>query len=137
MKFHFKKITKENEVREHEFAPSFLTLGVTEFQVHNQEEIKSLITDNRNPVVLVSFENFPDNPRSFAKAFTDAFYVVISGDPEAKELKKINLELEKIIFSPVVKVLSGSIVIKDFKEAEKLVSSFIDNGRKVIGIRVK
>lgn len=120
----FKKDKKELENGGSEKEPSFFSFQSNVFKVKNEKEIKELLSNKENPIVVfVPDSEVLSSARSYAKSLMNSSYVIVYSNFCPKEINILLKELENIAFSPVFKPLSGCISFNN----EESVKSFISH----------
>lgn len=118
-----KKIQLPEEERMQNNASSFsFAIGDT-FQC-NVEEVRLLLKDRQGYIVLlIPSESLLENPRGWIKALCNSSYIVVYGNEKEKKLKRFLSLLDRQIFSPIPKLVSGAICLDDQERIKEVVSA--------------
>ncbi len=111
---------RKDRVREQCAAPSFsLTIGEV-FSVSASKELKEKLSKDSFAVLFYPSESGSDM-NSWARALSFASFAVIPDNSySSREFYKV---LDRIVFSPVPKKITGSFLAKNEEEAGRVLSS--------------
>ncbi len=120
---------KKDRMREQFSAPSFSLKAGDVFYIESEKELKELLKKD-SYVVLFYADIDEREANSFARALSHAKYAII---PDSnKTAKTLYKAVEKVVFSPIVKDITGVYLAKSEDDALKLLSSFDDTPITVI-----
>lgn len=90
----------------------------------NVEEARLLLKTRQGYIVLlIPSEDLLENPRSWIKALSNSSYIVVYGDEKEKKLKRFLSLLDRQIFSPIPKLVSGAICLDNPERIKEVVSA--------------
>lgn len=111
---------KKDRVREQYAAPSFSLKAGTFYSISSPKALRELLMKECYTVLI-----YPDGTvsdlNSWARALSYSAYAVIPDCSEAA--RKLYKAVDRIVFSPVPKRISGAYLAKSEIDAEKLLSS--------------
>ena len=127
-----KKIQLPNEVRMQYSAPSFSFYIGKRFEVKKADEAEAVIRNEGGaPVVLlIPGIDFIESSSQWVKALLPSSYVVVLAKENDKYLSSFMDKLEKQIFSPIPKLLSGAILLDNESEAAELLLGISSREKK-------
>ncbi len=120
---------KKDRMREQFSAPSFSLKVGDVFNIENEKGLKELL--NKDSYVVLFYPDIDERDvNSYARALAHAKYVII---PDSnKTAKTLYKAVEKVVFSPIVKIITGVYLAQSEDNALKVLSSFEDTSITVI-----
>ncbi len=122
--FRKSKIEVSKEVREIYSSPSFSYQIGPSYIVSSPQELRDIIEKNNRPVVLLfpSVQLF-EYPHEYEKALSMCSFLIVAAEDDRKEIKDFVKRMERKVFSPVQKTISGVLISKSQREALSISSS--------------
>lgn len=103
------------------------------FALRDADEAKNVLKDRRGyNVILLPGDDLYSNPREWAKALSNAGYLIVVSDE--KSVKSFLSFVDSIVFSPLTKQLTGCIALTDSSQIKNLAATLEENGAKTITI---
>ena len=128
---------KDDEVRIQQAVPSLFSSIGREAIVSSPKEAREEAEKERPcAILLVPSKSVYSDSRAWAQALSSASYLVILGDPDSREGKKLMGLLDSIIFSPVPRRLSAAAMVRTEEEARPLIESVGESFPNAITMRV-
>ena len=126
-----KKKTMPEEMRMHFSAPSFYLRRGNVVSPWTREEAKGLRSELSDAIVVVHPGiNMLSHPKEWARILSDSYFVLICGDEEDSSIRGLKKALEREIYSPVTKHLSGVAVASSLAEGQSMVLSMESESEK-------
>ena len=127
----------DEELRMHFAAPSFFASIGAEAAVCDPKEARAEL-EKRQPcaAVIAASPVILSDARSWANALSSAAYLVVIGDPDDPECRRLMKIIDGIIFSPVPRRLSSAFIVRTREEAAALMDGVKDAFPSVITFRV-
>lgn len=120
---------KKDKMREQFDAPSFSLKTGELFLPENEKELKEKLASGS--YIVLFYPNVEgDSVNSWARSLSKAKYVII---PDSnKYAKMLYNAIERVVFSPVLKNISGVYLAKSEESAKSVLSSFSESAITVI-----
>lgn len=111
---------KKDRMREQISAPSFSLNAGDVFNIQNEKELKELLKKDSYVVLFYAYIDERE-ANSYARSLSHAKYVIIPDNN--KTAKTLYKAIEKVVFSPLIKEITGVYLAKSEDEALKVLSS--------------
>ena len=128
---------KDDKVRIQQAVPSFFASIGDEAAVCDPKEARAEL-EKRQPcaAVIGASPIILSDARSWANALSSAAYLVVIGDPDDPECRRLMKIIDGIIFSPVPRRLSSAFIVRTREEAAALIDGVKETFPSVITFRV-